>query len=86
MAMLKETYLYPQSGLENASVFHGDEQDLLIKGIGHFTGSHYPREGGKIVLDAHNYKQFSKLEKIKIGNYVTFKLAYGTFTYKVNRT
>jgi sortase A len=74
--------------IESASidypVINGDMEDQLLKGIGHFFGSRYPGENGKIVLDAHRNTLFKNLGKVKIGDKVAFKTNYGDYTYKVS--
>lgn len=71
------------AGIENYPVYHGDNDDQLREGIGQFTGSDYPGEGGKIVLDAHRETYFKNLGRVKIGDTVDFTVSYGKFLYRV---
>lgn len=73
----------PSAGIDY-DVYHGDHNEQLKKGIGHFIASHYPGEGGKIVLDGHRETVFRNMRKIKIGDLINFKTAYGSYVYKVN--
>lgn len=65
-------------------VYNGDDDEQLLKGIGHYFGSRYPGENGKVVLLAHRNTLFKNLGQAKIGDKVVFKANYGTFTYKVS--
>lgn len=68
----------------NAPVYHGDTLDILKYGVGHFSGSYFPGEGGSIVLAGHNSRQhFMYLPRLDLGAKVIIKTNYGTFTYKV---
>lgn len=67
----------------DAPVFNGDSDEELNKGIGHYFGSRYPGENGKVVLSGHRNTVFKNLGKAKIGDTVVFETNYGTYTYKV---
>ena len=56
----------------------------LNKGIGHYFGSRYPGENGKVVLSGHRNTVFKNLGKAKIGDQVVFETTYGTYIYKVS--
>lgn len=63
-------------------VIHGDDDDELSKGVGHYAGSTLPGEGGNVVLDGHRDTVFRNLGKVKIGDVITIKTNYGTYNYK----
>lgn len=65
-------------------VFNGDSDEQLRQGAGHYFGSRYPGENGKIVLAAHRNTYFKTLGKAKPGDTVVFKTKYGTFEYIVS--
>lgn len=68
----------------NAPVYHGDTLDILKYGVGHFSGSYFPGEGGSIVLAGHNSRQhFMYLPSLDLGAKIIIKANYGTFTYEV---
>ena len=68
----------------NAPVYHGDTLDILKYGVGHFSGSYFPGEGGSIVLAGHNSRQhFMYLPRLDLGAKIIIKANYGTFTYEV---
>ena len=64
-------------------VLHGDYDEELARGIGHFDGSKYPGEGANIVLDGHRETVFRNLGKVKIGDPITFTTTYGVYKYEV---
>ena len=68
----------------NAPVYHGDTLDILKYGVGHYSGSYFPGEGGSIILAAHNSRQhFMYISRLTPGDEVIIRANYGTFTYKV---
>ena len=68
-------------------VYHGDTLDILKYGVGHFSGSLFPGEGGTIILDAHNTRGFFyHLPDIKMGSLIYLKTDYGVFTYELRNT
>ena len=71
----------------NLPVFQGDTLDIMKYGIGHFSGSLFPGEGGTIILAGHNDRGFLyNLPKIKIGDEIVIKAIYGKFIYQVEST
>jgi sortase A len=94
-AVSKNNSKYPDYGVEfgdlvissagiDAPVFNGDSDEELNKGAGHYYGSRYPGENGKVVLSGHRNTVFKNLGKVKVGDQVAFKTTYGTYTYKVS--
>ena len=68
-------------------VYQGDSLDILKYGIGHFSGSLFPGEGGSIILAGHNTRNFLyHLPEIKINDEIKIDATYGHFTYKVINT
>lgn len=65
-------------------VFNGDSDEELRKGIGHYFGSRYPGESGKVVLAGHRNTVFKNLGKAKIGDRVVFETTYGNYIYEVS--
>ena len=71
----------------NLPIYQGDELNILKYGIGHFSGSLFPGEGGTIILAGHNTKGFLyHLPDVKPNDKITIKATYGTFTYEVDST
>lgn len=80
------TIKIPDIGVE-APVYHGDTLDIIKYGVGHYSGSYFPGEGGTIILAAHNSRQhFMYLPKLKEGAEVIIEASYGTFTYRLVST
>ena len=68
-------------------VYQGDSLDILKYGIGHFSGSFFPGEGGSIILAGHNTKKFLyHLPEVKIGDEIKVKTTYGVFNYQITST
>ena len=70
-----------------APIYHGDTLDIIKYGVGHYSGSYFPGEGGSIILAAHNSREhFMYITKLNKDDQVIIKATYGTFTYKVTDT
>ena len=65
-------------------ILHGDGSNELRQGIGHYSGSLLPGEGGKVVLSGHRDTVFKSLENIEIGDQILIEAEWGTFEYKVS--
>jgi sortase A len=69
-------------------VVQGTDHSSLKKGPGHYTGSGLPGEGRLIYIAGHRttyLAPFAAIDAIRAGDYVSFELPYGTFTYRVTR-
>ncbi len=66
-------------------VYHGDYDENLWKGIGHYSNSRFPGQHGKVVLSAHVgiSRFFQRLETMSVGDTVTLDTIYGKYEYKV---
>lgn len=70
-----------------APIYHGDTLDIIKYGVGHYSGSYFPGEGGSILFAAHNSRQFfMRLPELKEGAEIIIKASYGTFTYRLSYT
>jgi sortase A len=69
-------------------VVQGTDHDTLKKGPGHYEPSDIPGDGHLIYVAGHRttyLAPFADINDIRIGDYVTFTVPYGTFTYRVTR-
>ena len=69
-------------------VVQGTDSETLKKGPGHYTPSGVPGQGHLIYIAGHRttyLAPFADINDIRIGDYVTFSVPYGTFTYRVRR-
>lgn len=69
-------------------VYHGDYEENLWKGVGHYSNSRFPGQHGKVVLSAHVgiSRLFQRLETMSVGDTVTLDTVYGEYVYKVTET
>jgi sortase A len=72
----------PRIGL-SAVVFHGDDERVLRKGVGHVPQTALPGESGNVVLAAHRDTFFRKLEHVKEKDVVALHTPQGTHLYAV---
>jgi len=69
-------------------VVQGTDHDTLKKGPGHYLASGLPGEGELIYIAGHRttyLAPFAYINAIKVGDYVSLEVPYGTFTYRVTR-
>lgn len=69
-------------------VVQGTDEQTLKKGPGHYLQSALPGEGRLIYVAGHRttyLAPFSRINDIRTGDYITFELPYGTFTYRAFR-
>lgn len=76
------------AGVDNQPVYHGDMDDLLLRGIGHYANSRFPGQHGKVVMPGHVgiKKHFQRLETMQPGDLVTLNTIYGDYVYRVTDT
>ncbi len=58
-------------------IIAGDDPAMLKKGGGHWIGSRYCGENGKIVICAHVTSYFKEMEKSKVGDMITMETVFG---------
>lgn len=78
----------PSIGLNHAT-FEGIDLPTLAYGPGHWPGTPQPGNRGNTVFPGHrttNTRPFWDIDKIAIGNEVTFTTPAGRFTYRVTET
>jgi sortase A len=68
----------------NVPVFHGDREEQLLKGVGHYSGSRFPGEGGNIVMAGHRNSVFKGLKDVAKGDIITLNTTYGKYEYKIS--
>jgi sortase A len=69
-------------------VVQGTDHRSLEKGPGHYAGSALPGEGRLIYVAGHRttyLAPFAYINNIRVGDFVTMEVPYGTFTYRVTR-
>ena len=72
----------------NMIVVQGTDHETLKKGPGHYEPSDLPGEGQLIYVAGHRttyLAPFADINDIRVGDYVTFSVPYGQFTYRVFR-
>lgn len=68
----------------NAPIFFGLNDEIILQGIGHDTGSYLPGENGSIIMCEHNYmNNFSRLGELQNRDIIEIKTNYGDFYYQI---
>lgn len=66
-------------------IYHGTDEDELVKGVGHFAGSVLPGKADNSILSGHRDTVFRELGEIGINDLLVVTTAAGEFTYKVRK-
>lgn len=69
-------------------VVEGTDEETLKKGPGHYIQSGLPGQGQLIYIAGHRttyLAPFAHINDIRIGDYITFSVPYGAFTYRVTQ-
>ena len=72
----------PRLGIER-QIVHGDGDDELKKGVGHYAGSTLPGENGNFVIAGHRDTVFKKLEGIQVNDQILVETSWGIYEYRV---
>lgn len=68
----------------SVSIYQGEGNEQLRKGVGHYVGSLLPGEGGNVVLSGHRETAFYALKDLVVGDKVYVETDYGTYEYEVS--
>jgi sortase A len=69
-------------------VVQGTDHESLKKGPGHYVGSALPGQGRLIYIAGHRttyLAPFADINDIRVGDYMTLEVPYGTFEYRTVR-
>ena len=68
----------------NAPVIYGANDETILKGVGHDSGSYFPGENGSVIMCEHDYmNNFGKLGELSNGDIIEVKTNYGDYYYQV---
>ena len=71
----------------DAPILEGTSQEILRRGVGHFTST--SKWDGNVVLAAHNrgykYNFFQELKRLELGDIIEYQTEQGRRTYEVSR-
>jgi len=64
-------------------VFFGDNDEILLRGAGHSIISSFPGFYGTVLIGAHVFPEFHRLNVLELGDTFTITTHYGEFVYRV---
>lgn len=67
----------------NAPVYYGDEEEILLKGVGQYPIGKIPGMGGTYLMGGHDNTYFGCLANVEIDDFIYLSVNNLTFTYKV---
>jgi len=68
----------------NCSVYFGDDNAILRKGVGQYSGSMLPGFGSTTLIGGHVNTYFKGLQNVEIGDVIKITTTYGAYEYTVN--
>ncbi len=67
-------------------IIEGTDEEMLDRGVGHYSASALPLDGEQILLSGHRDTVFRNFAKLELGDRFIVKLPYGTFEYEISST
>lgn len=67
-------------------IIEGTDEEMLEKGVGHYSGTVLPSDGEQILLSGHRDTVFRKFGELGIGDRFIVKMPYGSFEYEIAST
>ncbi|MGG4046153.1 MULTISPECIES: class D sortase [Paenibacillus] len=64
-------------------IIEGTDEEMLDKGVGHYSSGVFPSDGEQILLSGHRDTVFRKFADLKIGDRFIVNMPYGTFEYEM---
>jgi sortase A len=66
-----------------ADLYYDDNADVLMKGVGQYTGSYMPGNDKPILIAGHNNSYFHNIGNLKEGDIIKITTHYGVYEYCV---
>lgn len=68
----------------DAPIYFGAIDEIILKGVGHDSGSYFAGENGTIIMCEHDYmNNFKRIGELKNGDIIEIKTDYGDFYYEL---
>ena len=67
----------------NAPIIFGADEETILRGVGHDSGTYFPGENSSIIMCEHDYmNNFGRLGELSDGDIIEIKTNYGDFFYQ----
>ncbi len=63
-------------------IIEGTDEDMLEKGVGHYSSTVFPGDGEQILLSGHRDTVFRKFGELEVGDRFIVEMPYGSFEYE----
>lgn len=67
-------------------IIEGTDEEMLEKGVGHYSATVFPSDGEQILLSGHRDTVFRNFGDLDIGDRFIVKMPYGAFEYEIAST
>lgn len=71
---------------EKLPIIEGTDEEMLEKGVGHYSSTAFPGELEQILLSGHRDTVFRRFDELEIGDRFLVEMPYGTFEYEMRKT
>ncbi|PAD77401.1 class D sortase [Paenibacillus campinasensis] len=75
----------PQLDVE-LPIVEGTDDEMLERGVGHYTSTALPSDNEQILLSGHRDTVFRDFDQLSVGDRFVVKLPYGVFEYEIQST
>ena len=67
-------------------IIEGTDEEMLEKGVGHYSTTVFPGENEQILLSGHRDTAFRKFGELEVGDRFIVEMPYGTYEYEMRAT
>ncbi|GIP56572.1 class D sortase [Paenibacillus sp. FSL W8-0186] len=67
-------------------IIEGTDEEMLAKGVGHYSTTVFPGDGEQILLSGHRDTVFRKIGELENGDRFIVELSYGKFEYEIKKS
>lgn len=67
-------------------IIEGTDEEMLEKGVGHYSATAFPGEQEQILLSGHRDTVFQRFNELEMGDRFLVEMPYGIFEYEIRKT
>lgn len=71
---------------KNLPIVEGTDEEMLAKGVGHYSSTVHPGDGEQILLSGHRDTVFRQFGELEIGDRFLVEMPYGKYEYEIRET
>lgn len=71
---------------KNLPIVEGTDEEMLARGVGHYSSTVHPGDGEQILLSGHRDTVFREFGELEIGDRFLVEMPYGKYEYEIRET